>query len=200
VIELRGYHFFNQDLVRGRATYVRTVVLGNIENSQVELPVSPGKTEKFSMKELGIGYAILASDLALETKFRIPNPDYQGPRRTPSGQEAAGAPAIGTAAKGAPATGAPAKGAPATGAPAKGAPAGAAGDSKQPPAAAPEADNPPYFVAPKYTFIVQFCWQERLLSDRLKARLQATQQQGTGPESGGPKDQSKPKQGDIAGM
>lgn len=33
-------------------------------------------------------------------------------------------------------------------------------------------DEPPFFLAPKYTFVLQFCWQERLLTERLRQRQQ----------------------------
>jgi hypothetical protein len=37
----------------------------------------------------------------------------------------------------------------------------------------PEVENPRFFPAPKYSFVVQFCWQEKLLAERLRARQEA---------------------------
>jgi hypothetical protein len=56
------------------------------------------------------------------------------------------------------------------------------------------AENPPFFLAPKYSFVVQFCWQEKQLTDRLRARQEALtnqqedqivpeEQEGTEPEA-----------------
>jgi len=40
-----------------------------------------------------------------------------------------------------------------------------------------EPKEPPFFVAPKYTFVLQFCWQEKLLTERLRQRAEAQLQQ-----------------------
>lgn len=40
-----------------------------------------------------------------------------------------------------------------------------------------EPKEPPFFSAPKYTFVLQFCWQEQLLTERLRKRQQEQIQQ-----------------------
>jgi hypothetical protein len=37
----------------------------------------------------------------------------------------------------------------------------------------PRSENPRFFPAPKYSFVVQFCWQEKQLTERLRARQEA---------------------------
>jgi type IV pilus assembly protein PilM len=159
VIELKGYHFHNANLSTGRATFVRTTLLKAIEEGEVELPVSPTETERFTMKELGIGYAILADDQGLKRE-EIPNLEYQGPRPGSKDKASNGA--------------------------------------EKPEDGEQDEENPPFFVAQKFTFTVQFCWQEKLLTERLEARRLAKEQEQT--ETPQEEGQPQPDQVDVAGI
>ena len=44
--------------------------------------------------------------------------------------------------------------------------------------------EPPYFTVPKYTFSVQFCWQEKRLSERLKKRAEDAAKLQAAPTAG----------------
>ena len=96
---------------------------------------------------------------------RIPNPFYEG---TPGGAGAyPGAnegmpgmmPGMGMAPGG-------------MGAPGMGMSGGAAKPEKKA-GEKEEPKEPPFFVAPKYTFVLQFCWQQKLLTERLRQRMEA---------------------------
>ena len=45
--------------------------------------------------------------------------------------------------------------------------------------------TPPFFTVPKYTFVIQFCWQEKTISERLKAREELLKQQQAGTDAAG---------------
>jgi type IV pilus assembly protein PilM len=78
VIELRGYHYHNEDPRNSGAQYVRTTLLRNLEEGEVSLPEGAGQPSvKFTMKEMGIGYPILAYDDQIRSK-RLANPNYDG--------------------------------------------------------------------------------------------------------------------------
>ena len=180
VIELHGSHFFNDDRKLGGATYVRNSLLKTLETREVELPIGGGQTAKFTMKELGIGYAILLPDQpgALNFRWEEPNPNYEGTvTSTPGGSGGAGdfggdGPPGGMgmgppgadmgAADGA---GIPGAGVPGAGIPGVGGPARTSGAKKE-----DDDGEPPTLPAPKYTFTVQFCWQESLLAERVEAK------------------------------
>ena len=170
VIELRGHHFHNEDPLTWGGTHVRDTFLRNLREMTIELPLGPeGEMESFTMEELGIGYAILALETRIEHNHRVPNPYYEPPVRQtrPGAADPRGAPGR-TGGLGGTRGG-----------------LGARSGAAQPAAEAPreevgengiDPDNPPFFVAPRYTFVVQFCWQERLLTERLRAREQALMQ------------------------
>ncbi|QDU30394.1 Competence protein A [Anatilimnocola aggregata] len=81
VIEIKGYHFFNDpsNSAIGGSAHVKRTLIKSIETGVVDLPSGPGgKTERFTFKELGLGFAILARDIPIDKQFRLANPNYAG--------------------------------------------------------------------------------------------------------------------------
>ncbi|MCA9246739.1 MAG: pilus assembly protein PilM [Planctomycetales bacterium] len=60
VIQLTGYHYFNEDRNHEGATFVRETLIKNLKDGVVQLPgPTPGEMEEVSMKELGVGYPVI---------------------------------------------------------------------------------------------------------------------------------------------
>jgi hypothetical protein len=155
VIELKGHHFYNPSEAAkrrfGGAAHVRDSLIKNLEYGFVDVPLGPNQPPaRFTMKELGIGFAILARDPPIKPNFPILNPNYTPPALTQ------GSGAIGPDGGSAPGGGYPGSGLP-----------GAAGTAKVDP------ENPEYFLVPRFDFIVQFCWVETPLNVRIENRKQA---------------------------
>jgi hypothetical protein len=139
------------------------------EVMKVQLPNGPGNPpETFTMEELGIGFAVIMSDPPIEWYHRVQNPFFEGaPGTTGYGSEGMMAPGMGL-------PGMPSG---------LGGPAPAAAGAVKPKpkgekeAKEPAVIEPPTYSAPRYTFVVQFCWQEQLLTDRLEKRKQPPQGQ-----------------------
>ena len=150
VIELKGYHYHNADIRSHGAIHVRNTLMRNLEEATVELPVDKtGRTESFTMKEMGISFPVLFDDGPPRPE-RFLNPDYQG--RPPEDEEEeeeeqGGGFSGGFGAK----------------------------KSKKKAETSDEVErdadgNEMFFDVKKYTFTVQFCWQQQRLSERLAKR------------------------------
>ncbi len=157
VIELKGYHFFNSsDPAKRRFTgaqHVKDTLIKNLEHGSIELPLGPNlPPARFTMKELGIGFAILARDPPIRQNFPIANPNYIPPMTMPGGSFGSeGGSSPGSLFPGAAGSGAAGSGV-------GGVPGTTAVDPK----------NPEYFLVPRYDFIVQFCWAETPLNVRIE--------------------------------
>lgn len=82
VFEIQGYHFFNdpKQSAIGGSEHVKRTLLKSLEHGSVVLPSGPGGApDRFTFKELGLGYAILAQDFPIDRNFRLPNPNYASP-------------------------------------------------------------------------------------------------------------------------
>ena len=84
VIELKGHHFYNpSDPAKrrlGGSKHVLDTLIHNLEHGSVEVPLGPNQPPaRFTMKELGIGFVILARDPPIRPNFIIPNPNYIQP-------------------------------------------------------------------------------------------------------------------------
>jgi type IV pilus assembly protein PilM len=156
VVELYGYHFHNdpKDRTGYGPLHVQNTLLKQLKDGEVDVPLGPGQPMgRFKMKELGIGYAILADSKRIRP-VPIHNPNYAPP--------VGGAGTMpGTAGLGgfgvAPVAGVP----PALG--------------TDPSAPKPDPDNPEFFPAMVYEFAVQFVWEEKPLNVRLAKRLEDEQ-------------------------
>jgi type IV pilus assembly protein PilM len=173
VIEIKGHHFYNSDITTWGGTHVRDTFLKELREQTVELPSGPGlPPTRFTMKELGIDFPVLAVDPPIERNFQIRNPFYEGPPAGTGGYPGAAEGMPGMMPGVMPGMGMAPAG---VGAPGAGLTGGAAKpDSKK---EKEEPKEPPFFVAPKYTFVLQFCWQEKLLTERLRQRAEAQLQQ-----------------------
>lgn len=168
VIELKGYHYYTSDLRYGGAVHVRNTLLKNLQNGVVKLPVDHGRAEEeFTMKELGIQYPILLMDEGQPKKMWIPNPDFD-----PKTQGAPGTPGFGMPG-GMGMSGMSGSGGMGMsggfGAPGMTNP-NDAGLTEEEKKKKKEEEIPQAFYVGKYSFIVQFCWQPKRLSERMKAR------------------------------
>jgi type IV pilus assembly protein PilM len=146
VIEIKGYHYFNENPATWGGTHVRNTLLKRLRENTVELPAGPGKPpEKFTMEELGVGYAILAVETRIDQTHKLLNPFYEGPAGAP------GMPAM----------------TPGMGPGPEGTPLQPGAPGRKP---VEDPSNPRFLAAPKYSFTVQFCWQEKPASERLQKR------------------------------
>jgi hypothetical protein len=189
VIEIGGHHFHNADVTTWMGAHVRNTLMKNLREQKIQLPGGPNRPpETFTMEELGIGYVILARSNPLDKNHREPNPFYEGPAVGTGGYGSEGydegygggmTPGAGIMGPG---VAGPGMGMPGVGAPMGGVSPG----SNRTGASAPGTDGeteeekdpePPFFIVPKHDFIVQFCWQEQQLTDRLEKRKQAALQQ-----------------------
>jgi type IV pilus assembly protein PilM len=150
VIEIKGYHYYNdpKDRLNYGPLHVRNTLLKQLKEGYIDLPLGPGQPmHRFSMKDLGIGYAILAYSPRPRPVW-IENPNYVPPTGTSGGAglgETPMAPAFPMGTAGA-------------------APPGGVAD----PNAKIDPDNPPAFQVYRYDFAVQFVWQEKPLNIRLQ--------------------------------
>jgi hypothetical protein len=148
VMEIAGYHFFNNpknaaDRRKAGAFHVVNTLIRHLQRGEVMLPMGPGQApERFTMKELGIDYVILARDPTFRDKFPIPNPNYTPPANA-TGSDAYDGGAGGI---------------------------GGLGTGATQPKVDPE--NPPFYEVRRYDFVVQFVWIETPLSVRLAKRLE----------------------------
>ena len=175
VIELKGYHYFNDNFAKGGPTHVRNTLLTNLLAGKVTLPVPGVGPVEFTMQELGINYPTLAVDGGKPVPVKLPNPNFvptpgmMGPGGTMPGMPVTGATSTRTQTR-----------------------AGQPGASGE---AAANVEKP-FFEPKKYSFVVQFAWQPKLLSERLTARQeQAEQAQQTEGEESQPQ---QPDQADVA--
>jgi type IV pilus assembly protein PilM len=148
VFEIKGHHFYNSsDPAKRRftgAAHVRDTLIRNLEHGTVEVPLGPNQPPaRFTMKELGIGFAILARDPPIKPNFPIPNPNYTPPVAAQGSGFSDGGEASGASFPGATIPGAG-------------------------PAVKEDPDNPQFYLVPRYDFIVQFCWVETPLNVRIE--------------------------------
>ena len=82
VIQITGHHFQHQSKPSVGSQYLRENLLDQLEFGTVELPLSDGTTETFTVKELGIMNPVLIHD-ELDPNFQIANPKYKGNAKGP---------------------------------------------------------------------------------------------------------------------
>jgi len=178
VIEVTGYHYYNKSRSAGGAVHVRSTFLKELKDGSVVLPVTSDGSQmrEFTMNDLGIQFPILAIDSGQPTPAKVPNPEFEG--RDATG--AMGSPSYGSTdypgamagGMGYPGMSGPGMAAPGLGAPGMG-PSGRPGatvaaDGADGEDAEVEDVQPPVFDVLKHSFTVQFCWQEKRLTERLQ--------------------------------
>ena len=171
IIEIEGYHYFNKSLSLGGAVHVRSTLLKELERGSVVLPNKSdgtGTQTEFTMKELGIGFPILAVESGQPALTPVPNPDFapttggangglgEGGFGGASGDFGDAPGALGGAPGG------------------LAGPGSIAGSGRAGPggAAAEGAEVEPqlFFSVKKHSFTVQFVWQENRLTTRVQER------------------------------
>ena len=83
VIQITGHHFQHQGKPSIGSQYLRENLLDQLEFGTVQLPLSDGTTETFTVKELGIMNPVLIQD-ELDPDFQIANPKYKGNAKGPN--------------------------------------------------------------------------------------------------------------------
>ena len=147
VFQLRGHHYHNKKLDENQgAVYLQKTLIKNLRKDEIELPFGerrPGGPAAYPVKKLGIGYPVLLDTGNIDYQFKLMVEDVDG--------EEAKQPATG--AKSRPgAAGAPiSEGVMAPGANPMNPMGGAAAGPGNVPMKAIEA--------PRFDFIIQFCWQ-----------------------------------------
>lgn len=170
VIELKGYHYYNhRSLGRNErgANHVRFSFLKELEEGTIELPDgtmnadNTPRLETFTMKELGIQFPLLLSDEGEPQTVNVPNPDVSATQSGPSNMLSmqGGGGFAGMDDEGEEGNGFESGGAQMI----PGAVPGATATEDDEPAV------PTTFQVRRYSFTIQFCWQEKRLSDRLIA-------------------------------
>ncbi|KAA5540060.1 type IV pilus assembly protein PilM [Roseiconus nitratireducens] len=163
VIELQGYHYYNNPervgldgnnhIRRYLTTAFRdpSLLPDDVQSKSIKLPNpnNPSEIVEYTPKELGITYPLLL-DIAETVKDSIPNPDYEEPTIGATGSAAAPMPAGGTGG------------------------------------VITDANGEPKFLTPRrMDFIFQFVWNETTYSQREEARrLKAEEEAQQAPEEG----------------
>jgi type IV pilus assembly protein PilM len=150
VVEIKGHHFYNnpKDPRNAGPFHLQNTLLRNLETGSVDLPLGPGlPLERFQMKELGIGYAIVVTDSRFY-KVDIPNPNYTPPAA--SAGTFGGSSPMGFG--------------------------GPAARSTAATPVEEDPNNPQFYSVQRYDFTVQFCWIETPMNVRLENRLKAQEE------------------------
>ena len=78
MIQLRGYHFHNKGYDSFSFAYVRDTLIKNLLEKNVKLPGKDGVETEIPIKDLGIGYPVIASELGRPHEVTIDDPDARG--------------------------------------------------------------------------------------------------------------------------
>jgi type IV pilus assembly protein PilM len=78
VIELRGYHYHNEDLTQQTAEFLRTSLIENLRNKKIKLVEKDGQPVEMPIAELGIAYPVISSPISRLQPVTIPDPEQAG--------------------------------------------------------------------------------------------------------------------------
>jgi type IV pilus assembly protein PilM len=189
VVELQGYHFFNEDSRQYGPNHVYNTLIRYLEEGQVALPnpKADGEMVQFNLRNMGVSYPILAQEEPINRRHRVPNPNYaggaagggygemmgmmggmgggmEGGMMMPGGMDAGmmTPEGMGGTMRGGRRPG--------------GTPPRRNGSADDSGIEEDEDGEPQSFEAPRYDFTVQFLWQPTLLSERLLAKEEAQRQ------------------------
>lgn len=84
LFRLRGHHFHNADPSNSGAEFVLNTLVANLNNPEFKLP------DGRSLKELGIGYAVLIDPKRIETGYEVDDPNRGLDPMAPRGRQAGG--------------------------------------------------------------------------------------------------------------
>ncbi len=91
VVEIRGYHLHNNEEEVGFASgssFVRDTLIKQLREGEVMLADKDGNPLKLTVKELGIGYPVIVSDIGSLIPWQIPDPNYVETPRDPDDKTA----------------------------------------------------------------------------------------------------------------
>ncbi|HUY90037.1 MAG TPA: type IV pilus assembly protein PilM [Pirellulales bacterium] len=141
VFQLRGHHYHNKKLDENQgAVYLQRAFLKNLRKDEIEIPFEerrPGGPAAFPVKKLGIGYPVLLDAGNINYNYKLMVEDFEGD------DPKAAADAKGKAAGDARAPGN----------------AGPMPQGANPMAGGPGEIQMKPIEAPRFDFIIQFCWQ-----------------------------------------
>jgi type IV pilus assembly protein PilM len=90
VIELQGYHYYNDRRIEAGATFVRETLLKNLSEGTVDLPIGPnGDLRPVRMKDLGVLYPVIVEGSRI-VREEIAKPEKAPELGGPMGLPAAG--------------------------------------------------------------------------------------------------------------
>ncbi len=170
VFQINGYHYHNGKQYAESSDeleeFVLKTLIHRLETGSVTLPTPDGEMHEFTFKEMGIAKPFVLTGVS-EPDFKIPNPEwakkYGNAASGMTGDGAMGSGGLGSSPMGSAMMG-----------------SGGLSGAGMPgmPGAKVEEDPtcPRFFEAPRYTFVVQLCWQERPLSARLEAQKKAKEE------------------------
>ena len=195
VIQLNGYHYHNGKKYNETSDELEDFVLKRLihrlETGSVKLPGPDGKEHEFTFKELGITNAFVLPSLpnAYDKNHKVANPEWikkygrsatagLGGDMSGGGMSGGG---MGGRAMGGPGGG---MGGPGGGMGGPGGGMGGPGGGMGGPGGGmagvgmPKEDPecPQFFPAPRFSFVVQMCWQEKPLSVRIAAQEKAAEE------------------------
>jgi hypothetical protein len=75
VIQLRGYHYHNEDLNVHTAEFVRQTLIENLRHKKVTLVDKDGNPSELDIKDLGIGYPVITSEIGKFVPETINDPN-----------------------------------------------------------------------------------------------------------------------------
>jgi len=145
IIEIKGYHYHNKSSTQPQGwgpTYLSNTLLKNLREGTVVLPIEAPKDGKPPATS-----EFTMKELGISFPILAKTSSIKRANRVPNPDYIA---PVGVT---------------------EGASGNPEGSGLQRPAVADDdPDNPQFFAAPRYDFIVQFCWQSKRLSERLAAR------------------------------
>jgi type IV pilus assembly protein PilM len=159
VFQINGYHYHNGKEYAGTSDeleeFVLKTLIHRLETGSIRLPTADGQMREFTFKEMGIQKPFVLTG-KYEPDFKIPNPEWA--KKYGNAAALPGDPGSGFGG------GLGGRGGSAM-----------AGGSGMPGGVKVEEDPafPRFFDAPRYSFVVQLCWQERPLSARIEAQDKA---------------------------
>ncbi|MBT4692766.1 MAG: pilus assembly protein PilM [Planctomycetaceae bacterium] len=164
VIQLKGYHFFNNDRETGDISHVHMALLERLRQSIIDLPIAAINDtdtkftiEQFTMEEMGISHIVLVSSQE-NGEVIIGDENANATGGGDPGTDMGGMGALGGGGAGAGALG--------------------SGATSEPGVSDPNGDTEEAVIykAKKYSFVVQFCWVPTEPIKRLAAQQLAAQQ------------------------
>lgn len=174
VIQIKGHHYFNDEVAQrsgtGGGIYVRNTLLRALEHDRVNLPIPADMQSEFAVNQatlgftfsqLGVRYPVLTQDPRPNYAFTIANPDHPSYSSGTGGGVGAGSSGVMGMMSGGGIGGSGPGGGGAAG-------SGTAGSTNT--STAEATDEPLSFDAPRYEFTIQFAWQPVTLRERLQLR------------------------------